>query len=333
MGQWTRYWPNGVRQSTGTDPRGWSRVVGEPPVLAHVSVWHRAGVGWRLVGRAFSNSGTMIRRALSQRRITSATIASARCVTPLGSSTDRTRHRNVQCPMKCFVKLAAVAVVLSCFSAEAQTSSRTYLIFVDDLHIRFSDSPQLRHVVQQVSRELPTDGSRWAMVSTGPSSVSVPPTSDWSALNAQIARLTGAALRPAHVASTLKDTDGAAEAQRRAAVTSATLMDVVKGATSIQGEKAILYVGSAGTGMAVANPTAIANASMEAAIPIHTIDLHSPSAAPPSSIPLTDWNEHVSSTAATIRMLAKASGGVSASRGDPLDSLLRTLRGSGIARP
>ena len=57
-------------------------------------------------------------------------------------------------------------------------AGRIFLLFVDDLHLDFRNTPRIRDLFKKISTELIHDGDMFGIVSTGPSSISVDLTYD-----------------------------------------------------------------------------------------------------------------------------------------------------------
>jgi hypothetical protein len=72
----------------------------------------------------------------------------------------------------------------------------TWLVFVDDLHIEFRYTGYLRTLLKSIATELIQDGDSFAMRSSGPSSLSIPLTSNRALLDAAIRKASGSGLVP-----------------------------------------------------------------------------------------------------------------------------------------
>ncbi len=94
--------------------------------------------------------------------------------------------------------LAVLAVASMTFGQDA---NRTVLVFLDDLHIEFQSTPRLRRGIVQSTERLLAAGRSIAMVSDGPSSVSIRPTTDRTPLLQVANRTTGAGLKASETAN------------------------------------------------------------------------------------------------------------------------------------
>src|SRR5262245_57384825 len=98
--------------------------------------------------------------------------------------------------------MPAVAITLMAALAatplHAQTPDppRAFLLFIDDLHLDFRQTPRTRALVQRMLRDVARDGDIWAVATTGTSSLYVAPTRDQTALKTAVTRVTGNGLKP-----------------------------------------------------------------------------------------------------------------------------------------
>lgn len=91
------------------------------------------------------------------------------------------------------VVLAGAAIPLN---AQTPEPPRAFLLFVDDLHLDFRETPRTRALMQRLFRDVARVGDTWAVVTTGTSSVSLAPTKDLIAVSATVPRIVGNALKP-----------------------------------------------------------------------------------------------------------------------------------------
>jgi hypothetical protein len=118
--------------------------------------------------------------------------------------------------------LAALAVTSVTF---AQDANRTVLIFLDDLHIGFQNTPKLRTGLVQSTERLLAAGRAVAMVSDGPSSVTIPPTTERTPLLQVANRILGAGLKASETANPTPSITR--DVRRRQADAETTLQDAV----------------------------------------------------------------------------------------------------------
>jgi hypothetical protein len=136
--------------------------------------------------------------------------------------------------------VAVVAFLLSLFSgispAQNLLTPKSVVIFLDDLHIDFQNTPKLRTGFKQATQRLLAAGRQVAMVSDGPSDVSIRPTNDGTALSQIANRIAGAGLKPTETANPSPTV--AADVKRREATAEETLQSILRS----PGIDAILYV-------------------------------------------------------------------------------------------
>src|SRR6266850_8056856 len=73
-------------------------------------------------------------------------------------------------------------------------AGRVFLLFVDDLHMDFQNTPRIRDIFKKMLKNLIHDGDMWGMVSTGTSSISIDLTYDRQLLDDAINRISGGGL-------------------------------------------------------------------------------------------------------------------------------------------
>lgn len=93
----------------------------------------------------------------------------------------------------------AEGIVLPTARPPSDTAGRIFLIFIDDLHIAYNQTPRIRDLLTQIADTLIHEGDMFGVVSTGPSSIAVDLTYDRKRLDAAIDRVTGAALPTADI--------------------------------------------------------------------------------------------------------------------------------------
>jgi hypothetical protein len=139
---------------------------------------------------------------------------------------------------------------------QVPAESRTFLLFYDDLHMEFGSTPRIRELTLRMVTDLAREGDRWALVSTGTSSVSVAPTSDAAIVKSAIRRVTGNGLTARSFLDARQQTDGVLETRRRAALAFSTATDAIEGVSAAQSGRplAILYVSNGYDVGAIAEP-------------------------------------------------------------------------------
>ena len=133
--------------------------------------------------------------------------------------------------------LAAVASVCTSPAAgQDGNAPRAVVIFLDDFHIDFQNTPNLRTGFKQGTARLLAAGRAVGVVSDGPSAVSTRPTNDSTVLSQIATRISGSGLKPGETTSPTPTV--AADMKRREALAEETLQGVLR----VAGLQAILYV-------------------------------------------------------------------------------------------
>jgi len=203
-----------------------------------------------------------------------------------------------------FVTVAAPAAT----SVTAQ-SAVTWLIFVDDLHLDFRNTGRLRELLGLVSSELIQDDDRFAVRSSGASSLSVDITQDRTLLAAAIKRAYGGGLKISDL-----ERGGRNEARYRAIVTLAMAREAIRVlAHAPAGRRGLIYVSSGYDGGDALRDQVqeVARFAQERGVTIFAVD---PRGLPDAvvDVPLSDplvWNDHLTTTRKTLRMLSQPTGG------------------------
>jgi len=188
----------------------------------------------------------------------------------------------------------------------------TWLIFVDDLHLDFRNTGRLRTLVRTIVKELPIDGESVAMFASGPSRVSVVPTTDRTLLDNEVGKLTGNGLRPADITAA----PGDRELRYRATVAQTRVGDLLASATAAGGLRtALVYISNGyGGGPPPVLPVG-SSATVFALDPRLWVD---------STLDRMTWPAHWAATRESLRALAAPSGGFALEDGHSLaDALAR----------
>lgn len=124
-----------------------------------------------------------------------------------------------------------------------EASGRVVLIFVDDLHVEPEYTPHVRQLVEKIVEHLLHDGDVVAMVSSGPSSIEIPPTYDRKMIAAAASRIRGTAMTPAELFRLLETSQGPGDLRQRAHVAFLSAYGILSELESIQNKrKAVLYI-------------------------------------------------------------------------------------------
>ena len=124
-------------------------------------------------------------------------------------------------------------------------AGRVFLIFLDDLHLDFQNTPRVRELVKKMLRNLIHEGDMFGIVSTGTSSISEQLTYDRQVLESAISRMTGGALKPEDIIKGQQTQQGNAELRYRAHVAFSTAYDLMRNLEQVRNRrKAVIYISS-----------------------------------------------------------------------------------------
>ncbi len=199
------------------------------------------------------------------------------------------------------------------------------LLFVDDLHLMFRETPRTRDVIQRLVAEGMRPGDMWSVVTTGTSSVSQSPTTDSRLITSEVNRITGNGHGPANLLDHAARSAPDPELRHRADVAYSTAVAALEHMTpSRERSHAIVYV-SNGHHPSLGDPSALIAAAQQRGVPIHVLDPRDGLVAdlPPSR--REAWTAYVATTRNTLLMLAGQTGGVSAFGPFELNGLLAAL--------
>jgi VWFA-related protein len=124
-------------------------------------------------------------------------------------------------------------------------AGRIFLIFIDDFHLQFRETPRTRQLIQKMLRLLIHEGDMFGIVSTGHSSISEQLTYDRQVLESAVERITGGGLTPKEITEGMQTSQGPAELRHRAHVAFATAYDLMRNLEKVQNRrKAVIYISS-----------------------------------------------------------------------------------------
>jgi VWFA-related protein len=125
------------------------------------------------------------------------------------------------------------------------TAGRIFLIFIDDLHMDFQQTPRLRTLLKDMLKNLIHEGDRFGIVSTGTSSISQQLTADRQILESIADKVTGGGLKPSEIINSSNGVGQASELRHRAHVAFATAYDLVNNLQRVTNRrKAVVYISS-----------------------------------------------------------------------------------------
>jgi len=108
-------------------------------------------------------------------------------------------------------------------------AGRIIIFVIDDLHLNARDTPRLRQLFRQITKELVHDGDLFGVVSTGTSSIAIDLTYDRTRLEEAAGKMNGSSLRPSDILqqSAMGTGQVPQEVTHRANVAFATLYDML----------------------------------------------------------------------------------------------------------
>jgi len=124
-------------------------------------------------------------------------------------------------------------------------AGRVFLIFIDDLHLDFQQTPRTRDLLKRMLRNLVHEGDMFGIVTTGTSSIAQDLTYDRQVLESAINRVTGGGLKPEDIIQGMQGAQGPTELRYRAHVAFSTAYDLMKNLEKLQNRrKAVIYISS-----------------------------------------------------------------------------------------
>ena len=134
-------------------------------------------------------------------------------------------------------------IILPATQPTNDAAGRIFLLFVDDLHLDFRNTPRIRDLFKRISTTLIHEGDMFGIVSTGPSSLAIDLTYDRKRLDEAIKRISGAGLRPTEIIEGPQGSEGPSELRYRAHVAFSTAYELLQNLERVQNRrKAIIYV-------------------------------------------------------------------------------------------
>jgi VWFA-related protein len=123
------------------------------------------------------------------------------------------------------------------------TSGRVFLLFVDDLHLRFQNSGRVRELFKKIGKNLIHDGDLFGIVSSGPSSIAIDMTYDRKRLDEAINKISGAGLKPSDIIQGQSGAGGPSELRHNAHVAFSTMQEALNNLEKVHDRrKALIWV-------------------------------------------------------------------------------------------
>ncbi|MGE3842092.1 MAG: VWA domain-containing protein [Vicinamibacterales bacterium] len=134
-------------------------------------------------------------------------------------------------------------IILPAARPTNDSAGRIFILFVDDLHLDFRNTPRIKDLFKKISTNLIHDGDMFGIVSTGPSSLAIDLTYDKKRLDEAIKRISGSGLKPSEIIEGPQGAQGPTELRYRAHVAFSTATEILRNLEKVQNRrKAIIYV-------------------------------------------------------------------------------------------
>ncbi len=148
-------------------------------------------------------------------------------------------------PLAAAVQTQREGIVLPPPRPTNDAAGRVYVIFLDDLHLDFRQSGQIKDILKKVRQELIHDGDMFCIVSTGPSSIAIDMTYNPKRLDEAISKITGGGLSPNEILESGSGSEGPPEVRYRAHVAFSTAFDLIQQLEELHNRrKAFIYISS-----------------------------------------------------------------------------------------
>jgi VWFA-related protein len=124
-------------------------------------------------------------------------------------------------------------------------AGRVFLVFIDDLHLDFNQTPRLRTLLKDMLKNLIHDGDMFGVVSTGTSSIEQQLTYDRQILESISNKVSGGGLKPSDIVNSSNGVGQGSELRHRAHVAFSTAYDLVNNLQKVNNRrKAVIYISS-----------------------------------------------------------------------------------------
>ena len=139
--------------------------------------------------------------------------------------------------------VAQEGIILPPRRPPTDVAGRVFVIFVDDLHLGFSNTGRLRSIFKKIGETLIHEGDMFGVVSSGPSNIAIDLTYDKRRLQEAVKSVTGNGLRPSDILDMPHGPSGPPEVSYRVRVAFATAMEIVRKLESLPDRrKSFIYL-------------------------------------------------------------------------------------------
>jgi len=220
------------------------------------------------------------------------------------------------------IGVIAAAMVIAAGTADAQPAAH-WLIIVDDLHLDFRNTGQVRTLLKTIAGELIRDGDQVALYSTGPSSVSVAWTDDRSVVDSVSRKIAGNGLKVSDMLAIVYGLTPP-EVDYRATIALSRVTEIIAGLdAALDRGIGIIYISN---GYVDRSPSLIRPGG-RARIPIFALD---PRLLPGASVDRAGvdaawWSAYWTATRKSLRALSEQSRGFALEEGEELAATLTRI--------
>jgi hypothetical protein len=227
-------------------------------------------------------------------------------------------QKNVRHALRVVVISAAAATLIPAGAAGAQPAAR-WLIIVDDLHLDFRNTGHLRTLLKTIAAELIHDGDQVALLSTGPSSVSVAWTHDRSVVDGVVKNIAGNSLRVPDILAIARGLTPANEVDHRATIALSRVNEII----AILDPAVIIYISN---GYVDRSPS-LTRAGGRARMPVFALDprLLPGAIVDMAGVDAASWNACWTATRNSLRALSEPAGGFALEEGPDLAATLARM--------
>ena len=216
------------------------------------------------------------------------------------------------------VVVIAAATFIATGPAGAQPAAR-WLFIVDDLHLDFRNTGQLRTLLKTIAAALIHDGDQVALHCTGPSSVSVAWTHDRSVVDSVIKRIAGNSLKVSDILAITRGLTPTNEVDHRATLALSRVNEII----AVLDPAAVIYISN---GYVDRSPS-LTRAGSRARMPVFALDprLLPGAIVDMAGIDAASWNAYWAATRNSLHALSESSGGFALEEGQNLAAALARI--------
>jgi len=222
------------------------------------------------------------------------------------------------------VGVIAAAIALVAPDLAGARSAARWIIIVDDLHLDFRNTGQLRILLKTIAAELIHDGDEFALYSIGPSSVSVAWTYDRSVVDSAVRKIAGNGLRVSDILAIRQGFLASNEVDHRASLALSRANKIIAGLDPpLDRGIGIIFVSNGYVDL----PPASTRAGGGARMPIFALDPRLLPGALVDSAGVDDarWTAYWAATRNSLRTLSEQSGGFALAEGQDLAAALARI--------